>query len=183
MTDPEAPFRIRALEKLCPYLECIELAGGRRQDGSRAQFDILARPRAESLTDISVVFEVKAWPSVSDDKFGPWIKQAADYVHARPDNGWPDVAAAFLWLVGVEMDERSEDRSRMLGMIQLAQHFRVGLARHFERTGLDLTFGISACLFSERRGGWTPRAGTLLRARRVSGGQRLPLAARDRPYP
>ena len=175
MSDLERELRQIAIERLTKYCECEELAPVKLLGDERGEVDILGRPKVDGLTDLCVAFEIKALVLISDGRLGPWIKQAADYVGSSPANGWPKVVAGFVWLADAELTEHAETRTRIDGMFQLAQHFRVGHASIVGRKGLCMVFGPSASVFQESRGGWLPRAKTLLLARRQSGGTRRPI--------
>jgi hypothetical protein len=170
MADIEAPRRAQAIARLAPWCECIPLVPVLCRDDNRGEVDVLCRPKEVNLSDFTLALEIKTYPLVGDKQMGKWIKQASDYVGARPDNDWPRISSAFLWLVGMEIDKTERERVSMSGMLQLGQYFRVGSAREFKGC-LELVFGPSAMIFTEKRG-WTPRAGELLNALRQSGGVR-----------
>jgi len=172
--DLEAPLRREVCQILEPACECIELAPVALACGHRGQIDVLASPREPALNPYTIAIEVKVCDVVTDRDLGRWIKQAADYVDAIPRNRWPRIAATFIWLAGKQFDCHEEEQLRMQGMIQLAQHFRVGTARTDGR-GLLLLFGPSAYVFC--RGTWAPKASELLSASRISAGTRRRLAS------
>jgi hypothetical protein len=173
MNDPEVMRRHEAMAHMSEFCDCIEHATATRLNGASAQIDVLCRPHVESLSCFTLAIEVKAHQLVGDRQLGPWLKQASDYVGAIPQNGWPRLAASFVWLVGMTLHPSDQERLRMDGMLQLAQHFRVGRA-YETHSGLTLVFGPSADIFLEKRGGWTNKAAQLLGAKRVSGGMRKP---------
>lgn len=169
--DREGPIRREVTERLTPWCECMELAHATSIRGGRCEIDVLVRPRDPALHDFSLAFEVKTPRELQDADLGKWLKQAADYVYSIPINGWPRVAASFVWLVGMTKNPAEKECWSMNGMLILAQHFRVGQAR--DDHGLELVFGPSAAVF--RRKTWTPRAAELLGATRIYGGTRKPL--------
>jgi len=146
-------------------------------NGQRAEVDILYHPNVDHLKDLSVAIEIKACFLIEDGALGPWIKQTADYVGASPINGKPTIVAGFVWLADAELTSSSQEKERINGMFQLAQHFRVGHASIVGRCGLCMVFGPSAEVFRESKGGWLPRARQLLLAKRQSGGTRKSLVS------
>ena len=174
MNDPEAARRREVIVRMSEFCECAERAPAVRVNEASAEIDVLCRPRDESMSCFTLAIEIKAHTRVGDRELGRWIKQASDYVGATPRNGWPSVAASFVWLVGVDLHPSVEEQLRMDGMLQLAQHFRVGHARETP-VGLTLLFGPSKCLYRRKREGWTPRSLEWLGAKRISGGTRKPL--------
>jgi len=172
MNDPEAPLRISAMRRLSEWFACEQQVPVVRTTGLSGYLDIAARPRAEELAHFVLALELKAWPEVSDNMLGAWIKQAADYVGAKiSGSGGAAVTASLLWMVDVKCHEREPDKSRMDGMLQLAQYFRVGLVNEDGRGRLQMLFWPSQRFFDERKG-WLPNATTLLNAKRVDGGLR-----------
>jgi hypothetical protein len=176
--DIERPFREAAMLRLAPAAECLSEPTVVDRDGRHIRPDILCRPLDDRLREFSIAIEVKSYSVAGDDKIGPWIKQAHDYVGAFPSNGWPVIAAGFLWLVGVNYKAGEEER--ISAMLQLAQHFRVGRAwERPPRQVFMLTFGPSADIYREATGawvgGWTPKAAELLGASRVFAGTRARL--------
>lgn len=164
--------------RLAPAAECIGEQTVVDRDGRHVRPDILCRPLDERLRQFSIAIEVKSYAVAGDDKIGPWIKQTHDYVGAIPTNGWPVIAAGFIWLAGVSYKVGEEER--ISAMLQLAQHFRVGRAwERPPRQVLMLTFGPSADIYREATagwsGGWTSKAAELLGAKRVSAGTRAKL--------
>lgn len=176
MNDPEAPRRLDVIKILSLTCDCTEHVGVQLAAGESGQVDVLCRPREPTLSTFPFAIEVKSYTQVGDRELGPWLKQAADYVGGRPDNNWQPIAASFVWLVGITLNPRQDEQYRMAGMFQLAQHFRVGRACDFGR-GLVLVFGPSAEIY--RLGCWSPRAATLLAAKRVLAGRRQSLKARN----
>jgi hypothetical protein len=171
MSDPEHFRREEAIAALAEFCDCQGLAPVVRANGAVAEVDVLCRPKAEELRQYSFVIEVKSHQQVGDRELGPWIKQTSDYVGSTPDNGWPQVVAGFVWLAGLNLHPHPDEQMRMAGMIQLAQHFRVGRA-YVDRGALVLAFGPSANVY---RGGWTARATVLFGSKRVVGGTRKKL--------
>jgi hypothetical protein len=174
MNDPEFWVRKQVVRLMPTACECEEHAAVKLKIGGRGQVDVLCRPRVLNLAAFTFAVEVKSHSQVGDRQLGPWLKQAFDYVAAAPDNGWAPVAASFVWLVGMELHLDEDEQLRMNGMLQLAQHFRVGKA-HQTNAGLTLVFGPSAEVFREKRGGWTTNAAELFGAKRVSGGLKKPM--------
>ena len=176
MNDPEASRRLDVARILSPTCDCAEHVRVRLAVGESGQVDVLCRPKEPTLSGFAFAIEVKSYTQIGDRELGPWLKQAADYVGARPENNWQPIAASFVWLVGINLDPRQDEQCRMAGMFQLAQHFRVGKACDFGR-GLVLVFGPSAEIYHD--GTWSPRAATLLAAKRVLAGRRQSLRARE----
>jgi hypothetical protein len=172
VSDPERELRREAMVMLEPWFLCQEPAAVKILAGFSGEIDILCRPRLDTLHHFSLAIEIKNTEDANAAVLAPWIKQAADYVYANPENGWPTVAASFLWLVGPKLRDDEYGKTRALAMFQLAQHFRVGHIQKDIKIGLRFTFGPSAEIFRERRGGWTPKARELLAAKRVSAGSR-----------
>ncbi len=173
--DGEAPIRREVVESLSPYFEMLEEQPVIRLGGSKGRVDVLARPRP--FPDITVIFEVKERSFVEAPYVADWIKQTFDYVGASPLNGWPPIAAGFVWMVDIEVE--SDSQVRCSGMFQLAQRFRVGLVTRENRGGLSVRFGSGAELLRTSRniGPWLPKARDLLFATRISGGSRRGLEA------
>lgn len=169
MNDPEVWRRREVMELMSPICECAEHAGVTLAGGGRGQIDVLCRPKAPLLTGFSLAIEIKSHSQIGDRELGPWLKQATDYVGAIPENGWPPIAASFVWMLGMQLRPSKDEQLRMAGMLQLAQHFRVGRA-YGTNSEFILVFGPSADIF--RRGNWTPKAAELLGAKRVMAGQR-----------
>jgi hypothetical protein len=164
--------------RLAAAAECLSEPVVIDRIGRHIRPDILCRPLDENLRQFTIAIEVKSYSEAGDDKIGPWIKQAHDYVGASPENGWPNIVASFIWLVGVKL--RADEEERIGAMLQLAQHFRVGHAwERPPRQVLMLTFGPSADIYREATagwsGGWTPKAAELLGAKRVFAGTRARL--------
>lgn len=178
--DPERPIREDVMRRLKGMFDCRPEARVRHLLHGDMRADVLCRPVDPDLNDLTLVIEVKSYGVAGDREIGHWIKQTADYVRAAPsDINWPPVAAGFLWLIG--MDLKAHERDRIAGMIQLAQHFRVGCA-HSSTCGerLMLTFGPSAHIYHEGRGGWLPRARQLLNASRINAGTKKKLSKHPR---
>jgi hypothetical protein len=173
MNDPEFALRRFAISELENCCECQELAPIEFKGGGAGEVDVVCRPKEQALARFAFAVEIKAHIQIGDGQLGPWLKQASDYVGARPLNGWPVIAAAFVWFGDIPLHPDPEERQRMAGMLQLAQHYRVGRA-HQTLAGLTLVFGPSAEIY--RAGNWTKRAEPLLAAKRVQGGQRKPMA-------
>jgi hypothetical protein len=174
--DLEQPIREEVMRRFANSCECRAEARVRDTRHGDLRVDVLCRPRDAALHDLTVAIEVKVCRIAGDGTIGRWIKQASDYVHAVPiDCDWPPVAAAFMWLIGVQLQE--SERERIAGMVMLAQHFRVGHAHHSIRgERVMLTFGPSADVYHEGRGDWLPLAPTLLKGSRINGGTRKKLA-------
>jgi hypothetical protein len=173
MSDPEKPIRRQVVDLLDANCECLEEARVHLKWGAVGRTDVLCRPRAPDFSHLSFAVEVKSCPKVGDQQLAGWIKQAADYVGASPVNGWPAIAATFVWLFDMPLDPRPDEQLRMAGMLQLAQYFRVGSARR-AKYGLSLVFGPSADVY-KGKWGWAPRALELLQARRTLAGTRQKL--------
>jgi len=174
-TDNEQPIREEVMRRLAVVCDCRPEARVHHPVHGDMCVDVLCRPFDSALNDLTLAIEVKHYSRAGDREIGHWIKQTADYVRAKPvDVEWPPIAAGFIWLIGVELN--THETERIAGMIQLAQHFRVGHAHHsFRGDRLMLTFGPSADVYHEGRGGWLPRAPTLLKASRITGGTRKKL--------
>lgn len=169
MSDPERGLREEVRVELAGAGEFAAEALVRASDGRRIRADILIRPSPPALAAFSIVVETKLRPTILDRDLAPWIKQASDYVGAVPESGWPPVAASFVWIGRQTLADR--ERERMLGMLQLAQHFRVGQG-YVDDSGIAyIVFGQGIELFS-RNHGWRPRSAEYLGARRVVAGTR-----------
>ncbi len=173
MNDPEASLRSRAKLLLAEHCETIEEAPVDLRYGTAGKVDVLARPHELGLHHLSLAFEMKVARCFSDGVAGKWLKQASDYVQARPSNGWPVVAAAFFWRVDMPNEIEWRAAERVLGILHAAAHFRVGSAILGERGGLDLFLGPHHILREGR--GWNPRAAEWLLAKRQDAGLRRPI--------
>jgi hypothetical protein len=170
---------------LAPFADCIQEAA--LIDGGRV--DVLVRPHRTDLQDVCLAIECKdPLRTIDDSLLGRWLKQCADYVGGRPVIGWPPIAAGFAWLVDQPLDPRQDERTRMAGMIMLAAHFRVGWAMgaswpfdiaraerpQLERIGVTMSMSLGTQIFRMNRGGFTEKAGVLLRARRQYRSTKVP---------
>src|SRR5690242_6602134 len=121
MDDQEYAWRRQAIVRMSASCICAEEVPVKRGSVGRGRIDVLCKPKLQDLAKLTLAIEVKAHRVVGDRQLGPWLKQAADYVGAEPENGWPPIVAAFIWLVGVQLNSDSNEQLRMDGMVQLAQ--------------------------------------------------------------
>ena len=174
--DVERPIRVAAMQALAPWFIVEQEVPVRMRDGNAGVVDLMAVPRDIRFGAFAFAIEVKARQSIMDPGFAAWVKQASDYVGARPlrDASRP-ITLAFLWLVGMSPPQGNAI-VEMRAMLNLAHHFRVGSIVEDDRKGIVVRMGFEDLLRSAGWFGsadpWGVQALTRIRAKRQSGGVR-----------
>lgn len=125
--DPERALRESVVEQLSLWGDAQGEASVSRLNGRAGSVDVLFRPHDERLNDLTLAVELKLPDKEEKLPWAYWIKQAADYVGASPNNGWPPIAASFLWLMGLPEPSDPEKIWTQRGMFRVAAQFRVGV--------------------------------------------------------
>lgn len=150
--------------------------------------DLLAVPRSQEFSDIAIGFEVKSNDHSDEGNLGKALKQASDYVLGSieadraelNEHAGKRVMAVFLWpspqWVSGPREQAPPKECFCMGMMHLASHLRVGVARidkDYREHPLVIALGQNAVWISSR--GWRATARNQLVGKRQIGSQRFPI--------
>jgi len=193
--DIERPIRAELIGALLDDFACVEHVPLRHAlfTDRIITCDVLAIPRDDRFSGLTIAFEVKcaesAWcPSAGVTNVPFWtraIKQAADYVYAEVVSDFDDtslhgrrIAASFVYPANIRRNAKSTEHDiRAWGAFEAACHLRVGRAYIQDILGgrarcLNLYLGTE--LWSTGKG-FSSHANGVLRGRRPLGSQQVDL--------